>query len=155
MNHVMLVITAPISTTNMTGLRICTRGSSLVKLSSSARTTMSRRNSEIARRSEVARVDMALLAPCEAVEGEVDLQHVYAGLAHEPEGVAVGVLRNKLVDLCQREVADGGDPVRLDVGIGDRDVRVDARGGALHGVRRDLRDRQRRVIRLLELHEDV
>src|ERR1700679_1087990 len=101
MNHVTLVMAAPTSTTNITGLRICTRGSSLVKLSSSARTTMWRRNSEIARRSEVARVDMALLAPCQAVEGEVDLQHVHAGLAHEPEGVAVGVLRDELVDLRQ------------------------------------------------------
>jgi len=34
------------------GLRICTRGSSLRKLSRIARLTMSRRNSEIARRSE-------------------------------------------------------------------------------------------------------
>ena len=51
MNHVTVVITAPISTTNITGLRICTRGSSLMKLSMSARLTMSPRNSEIARRS--------------------------------------------------------------------------------------------------------
>ena len=50
-NQVTVVITAPISTTNITGLRICTRGSSLMKLSISARVTMSRRNSEIARRS--------------------------------------------------------------------------------------------------------
>ena len=51
MNQVTVVIAAPISTTNITGLRICTRGSSLMKLSMSARLTMSRRNSEIARRS--------------------------------------------------------------------------------------------------------
>ena len=50
-SQVTVVIAAPISTTNMTGLRICTRGSSLIRLSSSARPTMSLRNSEIARRS--------------------------------------------------------------------------------------------------------
>src|ERR1039458_4514436 len=84
MNQVIVVITAPISTTNITGLRICTRGSSLAKLSSSARVTMSRRNSEIARRSEVAGcVDIFLLAPCAAVEGEVQLEHVDARLPEE------------------------------------------------------------------------
>src|SRR5262245_51476918 len=51
-SQVTVAITAPISTTNITGVRIWTRGSSLMKLSISARLTMSRRNSEIARRSE-------------------------------------------------------------------------------------------------------
>jgi hypothetical protein len=51
MNQVTVVITAPTSTTNITGLRIWTRGSSLMKLSISARRTMSGRNSEIAWRS--------------------------------------------------------------------------------------------------------
>ena len=50
-SHVTVVMTEPISTTNITGLRICTRGSSFMKLSISARLTMSRWNSEIARRS--------------------------------------------------------------------------------------------------------
>ena len=49
-----VVMTEPISTTNITGLRICTRGSSFLKLSISARATMSRWNSEIACRSWVA-----------------------------------------------------------------------------------------------------
>ncbi len=53
-SHVTVVITEPISTTNITGLRICTRGSSFLKLSISARLTMSRWNSEIACRSWVA-----------------------------------------------------------------------------------------------------
>ena len=52
MSQVTVVMTAPISTTNITGLRICTRGSSLMRLSITARLTMSRRNSEIARRSD-------------------------------------------------------------------------------------------------------
>ena len=50
-SQVTVVITAPISTTNITGLRICTRGSSFRKLSIAARLTMSRRNSETAWRS--------------------------------------------------------------------------------------------------------
>ncbi len=51
-SQVTVVMTAPISTTNITGLRICTRGSSLAKLPVTARRTMSPRKSEIARRSE-------------------------------------------------------------------------------------------------------
>ena len=53
-SHVAVVISEPISTTNMTGLWICTRGSSFLRLSISARRTMSRWNSEIAWRSWVA-----------------------------------------------------------------------------------------------------
>src|ERR1700749_3814940 len=51
MNQVTVVMTAPISTTNITGLRICTRGSSLIRLSMRARLTMSGRNSDTAWRS--------------------------------------------------------------------------------------------------------
>ena len=51
MSQVTVVIVAPISTTNITGLRIWTRGSSLIKLSISARRTISGWNSETARRS--------------------------------------------------------------------------------------------------------
>ena len=47
-SQVTVVMTEPISTTNITGLRICTRGSSFLTLSSRARVTMSRPNSEIA-----------------------------------------------------------------------------------------------------------
>ena len=47
----MVVITEPISTTNITGLRIWMRGSSFLKLSISARVTISRWNSETAWRS--------------------------------------------------------------------------------------------------------
>ena len=50
-SHVPVVITAPISTTNITGLRICTRGSSFLKLSISARPMISRWNSDTAWRS--------------------------------------------------------------------------------------------------------
>ena len=48
MNHVTVVISAPISTTNITGLRIWMRGSSFLKLSISARVTISRWNRETA-----------------------------------------------------------------------------------------------------------
>ncbi len=47
-SHVMVVMTEPISTTNMTGLRICTRGSSLTRLSISARLTIAPWNSDTA-----------------------------------------------------------------------------------------------------------
>src|SRR5947209_18278536 len=51
-NQVTVVIVAPSCTTNITGLRIWTRGSSLMRLSTSARQTMSGRNSETAWRFE-------------------------------------------------------------------------------------------------------
>ncbi len=53
-SQVTVVMTEPISTTNITGLRTCTRGSSFLKLSISARVTISRWNSEIACRSWLA-----------------------------------------------------------------------------------------------------
>jgi hypothetical protein len=46
-----VVIAAPISTTNMTGLRTCTRGSSLRKESTAAGTRIERSMSERDRRS--------------------------------------------------------------------------------------------------------
>ena len=52
-SQVTVVIVAPISTTNITGLRIWTRGSSFLKLSISARVTISRWNSDCAGRSEL------------------------------------------------------------------------------------------------------
>ena len=54
-NQVTVVMTAPISTTNITGLRICTRGSSL-RSCRSARADDVARNSEIARRSTAMRL---------------------------------------------------------------------------------------------------
>ena len=109
------MITAPTSTTNITGLRTWTRGSSL--------------------RSDVddrAQHDRAVeQGPGTAarfigrgsflVESEVELEHVDAGLAEEAEEAAVGVVGDELVDAVERQVAHGGDAVRLDarVGLGD------------------------------------
>ena len=50
-----------------------------------------------------------------------------------------------------REVADGRDPVGLDVGVGDGDLRVDAGGRAGDRVDRHLRRGQSGVVGLLEL----
>ena len=57
-SQVTVVIAALISTMNITGLRIWTRGSSFRTLSISARVTMSRRKSEIAWRSVPGRVGL-------------------------------------------------------------------------------------------------
>ena len=113
-SHVTVVITEPISTTNMTGLRTCTRGSSFLTLSISARLTISPWNSETAWRSWVAltadisfsfwatrrRSVLAAVSPrrhlgasrCDAIEGEVQFEHVHAFLAGEAQGAAGGVL---------------------------------------------------------------
>ena len=95
-NHVTVVIAAPISTTNITGLRIWTRGSSLITLSSRARLTISGLNSEIARRSEgvlPGAVSTDISGLRQAVEGEVELEHVHTGFTGEAETAPVGVLR--------------------------------------------------------------
>ena len=70
------------------------------------------------------------------VEGEVELEDVHAGLAEHAEGAAVGVVGDQLPDPRERQPADGGDAVRLDRRVGLGDLRVDARGGARHGVDR-------------------
>src|ERR1700733_7026153 len=101
-SQVTVVITAPISTTNITGLRTWTRGSSFLMLSITARLTMSRRNREIAWRSRggVGAVgsdagagvcsDMSA-ASTQAVEGEIDFEHVDVGFAGEVESALPGV----------------------------------------------------------------
>jgi hypothetical protein len=53
-SHVTVVITEPISTTNITGLRTCTRSSTASRSSTRACTTMSRWNSDTAWRSVAA-----------------------------------------------------------------------------------------------------
>src|SRR4030088_1498420 len=110
-------MTEPISTTNITGLWICTRGSSFLKLSMSARTTMSRWNSETARRSWVGGADISGV-PLEPVEGEVEFEHVHSALPGEAQAALVRVLGHQPVDRAQGEVADGGNPVCLAPGVG-------------------------------------
>ena len=146
MNHVTVVISAPISTTNITGLRICTRGSSFLKLSISARVTISRWNSEIAWRSWAAGIcaDISLAPSCESVEREVELEHVHAFLAGEAEPAARGVLGDQPVDRREREMAHGRDAVGLDPGVRRGDFGVEPRGRAVDRVDRDLRRRSGR-----------
>ncbi len=97
-----VVITAPTSTTNMTGLRIVCRGSSFVN-----EATTARRITEGSRRPvgpggvmttplpggqtcfrDMSRSFLALLL----IEREVELEHVHAGLAQQAEEPAVGVV---------------------------------------------------------------
>ena len=73
-----VVITAPISTTNITGLRIWTRGSSFRSDATSAgRTISGSKGIEAGSRS---------CGGCLLVECEVELQHVHAGLAEQRPG---------------------------------------------------------------------
>ena len=133
-----MVITAPISTTNITGLRICTRGSSLRSDSTSAGRMISGSNSE--RGWFVGHAAVLL------VESEVELEHVHAGLAEQAEEAAVGVVGDQAVDLGERQVADRGDPVRLDPGVGLGDVGIDARGRRGDRVDRHVGGGQARVV---------
>ena len=61
------------------------------------------------------------------VEGEVELEDVDAGLAQEPEGAAVGVVVDERQHLVELEAALVGHASGLEPGVGDRDVRVEAR----------------------------
>ena len=57
---------------------------------------------------------------CLLVEGDVELEHVDAGLAQQAEEATVGVRRDQVFDPGERELANGGDPVRLDPRVGLR-----------------------------------
>ena len=50
----------------------------------------------------------------------------------------------------KRHAADGGDPMRLDAGVGERDVRIDAAGRRRDGVDGDPARRQAGIVRALE-----
>ena len=103
----------------MTGLWIIQRGSSLRKLSTSAVRSVARGQ----------RLTVRRRSRCLLVEREVELEHVHAGLAEHAERAAVGVARRPArARVSSVEPAHLGDPVRLDPGVGLRDVRVDAGG---------------------------
>src|SRR5579871_2741384 len=105
--NVAVVITDPTSTTNMTGFRSWIRGSSFVNESIVARVRMSRVKSFA-----VWRANSVLLVEC-----EVELEHVHAGLPEEAERAADRVGVDQVLHGREREVANGGDPPRLQVGV--------------------------------------
>ena len=99
----------------------------LLTLSTSARMTMSRRNSEIAAVADSGgwrwRRRSSAAAP---VQGEVELEHVDARLPEHPEAATVRCWRRSAASTVPSEqVTDGGDAVGLDLGVGRRDVRVE------------------------------
>ena len=63
----------------------------------------------------------------EVVEGEVELEHVHARLAEEPEVAAVGVVVDEREHLVELEAPLVGHASGLEAGVGDGDVRVEAR----------------------------
>ena len=56
------------------------------------------------------------------------------GSPSTPKVAAVGVVVDHPADRADVEAALGGDPRRLQAGVGDRDVRVEARARRGHGV---------------------
>ena len=104
MNHVIVVMTAPISTTNITGLRICTRGIELLQaVEQRAHDDVAPEQRDRAPLGGCWWRATCLLAPCEAVEGEVQLQHVDARLTEETEAAAGGIRGDQAVDGAQRQ----------------------------------------------------
>ncbi len=72
------------------------------------------------------------------IEREVQLEHVDSGLAEEPEGALVGVRVDEVEHLIDVEAACGGHSGRLELGVRDRDVRVEPaprRGHRIDGHR--------------------
>src|SRR5580698_4611157 len=60
------------------------------------------------------------------IERDVQVQHVYPGLAEEPDRAALGVLPDQGHDRGRADLPCGRDPVDLDGGVLRRDVRVQA-----------------------------
>ena len=59
------------------------------------------------------------------------MQHIDAWFTEESQRAAAPVVRHHLADLVRADVARLGDARHLDVGVGRRDVRVEAAAGAL------------------------
>ena len=95
-----VVITAPISTTNMTGLRTWTRGSSLVTDSQQRGAqdlAVEERNGALDEVGCWSVGGSSSFQRCFLVEGDVEFEHVHAGLAEHSERAAVGVLRRSVL----------------------------------------------------------
>ena len=123
-----VVMTAPISTTNMTGLRTWTRGSSFAKEPRSAGVRSSRVKS-----------DGAGLIGHRVVPSRARLSSVTLtpGSPRTAEEAPVGLVLDQLLDAGRRQAAHARDAVGLDPRVGLGDVRVDARRGGRHRVDRD------------------
>ncbi len=145
-------ITAPSSTTNITGLRTWTRGSSLIEtvdhgtardLAAEQRRVATRRRRRRRRRSGGGGHAFPLLMRLSARFSSSTLTERFAGEAEAP---SARVLGDQPVDGRQREVTNRGDPMRLDPGVRLRDVRIQPRRARVDSIDRELRDGQARVV---------
>ena len=147
-----VVITEPISTTNITGLRICTRGSSFLKLSISARPTMSRWNSEIAWRSWVAGIcaDISsfLLSDGRGRGSARARSRPVRPRSRGPRPVVYLAISASTV--ASERCRTAAIRCAWIQALASRDVGVEVRGRGVDRVDRDLRHRQAGVVRLVE-----
>src|ERR1700722_4876923 len=72
------------------------------------------------------------------VEFQVELQDIHSGLTEKSQVATTSVLRQHRADLIRADVAGLGPPGDRDVGVGRRDVRVQAAAAGGHGVGRYL-----------------
>ncbi len=70
--------------------------------------------------------------------GEVEIEDVHARVAEHAERAPIGVVVDQPVDDLDRQGSGGGDPRRLEAGVGDRDVGVETGRRRGHGVDRHL-----------------
>ena len=114
-SQAIVVISAPTSTTNMTGLRTCTRGSSFLNEAPIAGHRISGVNRDFdARAASGRRGRGRSLGGGHRSECLVELGGVDARLAEQAEEAAVGVVVDELLDAGEREAAHRGDAARLD-----------------------------------------
>ena len=141
-----VVITLPSSTMNITGFRTCWRGSSFGN------------ESRIATSDELAREDAcglrAIYLPCSLSSARFSSRTLTPGSPKKPSE-RPSVLSS--ISCCDASRAAGARTAatrrRLEVGVGGRDVRVDARARGRDGVDGDVVDREARVVRALELED--
>ena len=113
-SQAIVVISAPTSTTNMTGLRTCTRGSSFLNEAPIAGHRISGVNRDFERARRRRRRGSGSWRWRSSVQCLVELGGVDAGLAEQAEEAAVGVVVDELLDAVEREAAHARDAARLD-----------------------------------------
>ena len=83
-------------------------------------------------------IDPSIYCSAHRVEREIQLEHVHACAAEEAERRRFGVLADQLADAFDGDAARRGDSLRLELGGGRRDVRIETGAARRHHLRRHL-----------------
>ena len=144
---------------NITGFFSCSRGSSFGNESQIAWTTRSREKTLDRRRggggisgaTEIADIYL----PPSLIRARLSFTTLTPGSPKKPSQRPSVFSWISVSHGRERQVPDGGDPGSLQLRVGERDIRVDARRRGRHCVDRNLVDRQTWVVRRLELQHGL